>query len=189
MIDKKQKYEEEYSQLIAGCLANKREAQHRLFKTFYSKMFHICYRYASNKEEAQDMLNEGFIKIFNNLDKYQPIGSFEAWMKRVMANAALDYQRKHKPNFETVDYDAISQFESSSYEENHAISKISSDELMLLIQKLPPMSRSVFNLYIFEEYSHAEIAEMLHIKEGTSHWHLNSARTKLKQLIIEQYRD
>ena len=149
-------------------------------------MFHVCYRYASNDEEAQDMLNEGFMKIFANLDKYKNTGSFEAWMKRVMANAALDYQRKHKTNIQTVDYDSVEATTIVHFEENNAISKISSDELMELIQKLPLMSRSVFNLYVFEDYTHAEIADLLQIKEGTSHWHLNFARNKLKQLILHQ---
>ena len=107
-------------------------------------------------------------------------------MKRVMANAALDFQRKHKSTIETVEYDAVDNGTMVQFDENTAISKISSDELMLLIQRLPFMSKSVFNLYVFEDYSHAEIAEILQIKEGTSHWHLNFARTKLKQLILEQ---
>ena len=176
----------EFAQLIADCLSQKRQAQHQLFKTFYGKLFHVCYRYASNYEEAQDMLNEGFMKIFANLDKYKNTGSFEAWMKRVMANTALDYQRKHKTNLQTVDYDSVDTTTIVPFEENSAISKISSDELMELIQKLPFMSRSVFNLYVFEDYTHAEIADLLQIKEGTSHWHLNFARNKLKQLILLQ---
>lgn len=176
----------DFTQLIADCLSEKRQAQHQLFKTFYSKMFHVCYRYASNYEEAQDMLNEGFMKIFANLDKYKNTGSFEAWMKRVMANSALDYQRKHKSNIDTVNYDSVDTSSIVHFEENSAISKISSDELMQLIQKLPFMSRSVFNLYVFEDYTHAEIAELLQMKEGTSHWHLNYARNKLKQLIQHQ---
>jgi RNA polymerase sigma-70 factor, ECF subfamily len=182
----KQKQEKDFSQLIADCISEKRDAQHKLFKTFYSKMFHVCYRYASSYEEAQDMLNEGYLKIFSNLTKYKNEGSFEAWMKRVMANAALDYQRKHKSNIDTVDYDSVEATSMLHFDENNAISKISSDELMMLIQTLPFMSRSVFNLYVFEDYSHAEIAEILQIKEGTSHWHLNFARTKLKQLILQQ---
>lgn len=185
-MDNKVNLEKDYSQLIADCIAEKRQAQHLLFKTFYSKMFHVCYRYASCYEEAQDMLNEGFIKIFKNLDKFKNSGSFEAWMKRVMANAALDFQRKHKSTIETVEYDAVDNGSMVQFDENTALSKISSDELMSLIQKLPFMSKSVFNLYVFEDYSHAEIAEILQIKEGTSHWHLNFARTKLKQLILEQ---
>lgn len=185
-MEPKLKQPKEYTQLIAECIAEKRQAQHLLFKTFYSSLFHVCYRYASNYEEAQDMLNEGFMKIFKNLDKYKDSGSFEGWMKRVMANAALDYQRKHKTTIETVEYDSVDNGAMVQFDENNAISKISSDELMLLIQKLPFMSRSVFNLYVFEDYSHSEIATILQIKEGTSHWHLNFARNKLKQLIMEQ---
>lgn len=171
-------------QLIADCIARKSKAQHKLFKTFFSSMFNVCVRYANNYEEAQDMLNEGFFKIFSNLDKYENKGSFEAWMKRVMANSAIDYQRKYKTLIYTVEFDTIPEMELERFSENNAIEKMSGDELMSLIQQLPPMSRTVFNLYIFENYSHAEISKMLNIKEGTSHWHLNFARNKLKKDII-----
>jgi len=172
------------TQLIADCIANNSTAQHKLFKSYYSSMFNVCMRYATDYNEAQDMLNEGFLKIFSNLDKYENRGSFEAWMKRVMANAALDYQRKYKTLINTVQYDTVPEIEIESYDENRALSKMSGDELMLLIQHLPPMSKNVFNLYVFENYSHAEISQMLNIKEGTSHWHLNFARTKLKKEIL-----
>ncbi|MEG1555846.1 MAG: sigma-70 family RNA polymerase sigma factor [Bacteroidales bacterium] len=179
----------EVLQLIEDCKTNNRKAQHRLFKFYFSSMFNVCMRYARDSEEAQDMLNEGFLKIFSNLDKYENSGSFEAWMKRVMINSALDYQRKYKTLVETVNYEAVPESILNVYDENNAISKISSDELMQLIQKLPPMSKNVFNLYLFENYSHAEIAKLLNIKEGTSHWHLNFAKNKLKEEIINFYKD
>ena len=172
------------SQLIADCIANNGTAQRKLFKNYYSLMFNVCMRYATDYNEAQDMLNEGFLKIFSNLDKYENRGSFEAWMKRVMANSALDYQRKYKTLVDIVQYDTVPETRIENYDENRALSKMSGDELMLLIQHLPPMSKNVFNLYVFENYSHAEISKMLNIKEGTSHWHLNFARTKLKKEIL-----
>lgn len=177
--------QQDYSQLIADCIDGKRAAQHRLFKLFYSKLFHLCYRYAQNKDEAQDMLNEGFIKIFENLHKYKPEGSFEAWLKRVMVNAALDYQRRYC-NHAEVSMEDLQELSWEGVDQNAAISKLSSDELMMMIQQLPPTSKAVFNLYVFEGYSHTEIAEMLDMKEGTSHWHLNFARTKLKMMILAQ---
>lgn len=177
--------EKEIKQLIAGCCQNKHRAQHQLFKLFYGKVLAICMRYAKNEEEAEDMLNEGFLKIFANIDKYTDTeeGSFNAWLKRVVVNAAIDYQRKYKTLISTTNYDDIPPMEIAAYDENTAISKLSADELLNMIQQLPPMSRNVFNLYIFENYSHTEIAQMLDIKEGTSHWHLNFARTKLKAMI------
>lgn len=170
-------------QLIYDCKHGSRRAQHKLFKTYYSPLFSICMRYASNPDEAEDMLSEGFMKIFSNLDHYEESGSFEAWMRRVMTNAAIDFQRKYKTLIETVEYDSVTETDIQRYDLNPALERLSGDELMELIQELPPVSRLVFNLYIFENYTHAEIAEELNIKEGTSHWHLNFARNTLKKRI------
>lgn len=180
----KQTTDEELMQLIADCRAEKRRAQHRFFKLFYSEVMAVCMRYAKDEEEAQDMLSEGFIKIFANLDKFAE-GSFKAWVKRVAVNAAIDYQRKYKTLTQMDDIEEISELELLHYDENTALSKISTDELLSLIQQLPPTTRSVFNLYVFEGFQHAEIAETLQMKEGTSHWHLNFARTKLKEMIYK----
>lgn len=170
-------------QLISDCIAQKRVAQHRLFKSYYGFMMSIALRYAHDEEEAQDMLNEGFMKVFSNLEKYKQTGSFEGWMRRVMVNTALDYLRRNSHHYETLPYDEISEQDIEIQVENSAMQNLTYNELMLCIQKLPTMSRNVFNLYVFDNYSHAEIAEMLGMKEGTSHWHLNFARNKLKEEI------
>lgn len=178
------KKEKETRHLIDGCLAGKRKAQYMLFKKYYSPMLNVCLRYAGTIEEAKDMLNEGFIKIFANLNMYKEEGSFEAWMKKVMANAAIDFQRKFGDNAHTISYDLVVENEMETISENTALSNLSYNELIKCIQQLPVMSRNVFNLFVFENYSHAEIAELLNMKEGTSHWHLNFARNKLKQEIF-----
>ncbi|MDR2979088.1 MAG: sigma-70 family RNA polymerase sigma factor [Bacteroidales bacterium] len=170
-------------QLILDCLAQKRKAQHLLFKTYYGFLMSIALRYAHDPEEAQDMLNEGFIKVFANLDKYKQTGSFEGWLRRVMVNTALDYLRRNSHHYETLSYDDINEGDCEVQVENTAIQNLTYNELMACIQKLPTMSRNVFNLYVFENYSHTEIAEMLGMQEGTSHWHLNFARKKLKEKI------
>lgn len=174
---------EEILQLIDDCKKGQRRAMHRLFKQYYGSLFTVCLRYAHCYEDAQDMVNEGFVKVFAGLETYQPTGSFEAWMKTIMVNAALDYLRKYQPPAETVSYDDVADDVLPHHDENEALSKLSADELMELIQQLPDMSRTVFNLYVFEEMPHAEIAKQLNIKEGTSHWHLNFARNKLKEAI------
>ena len=175
--------DDEVLQLIEGCKKGQRRAMHRLFKTYYGLLFTVCMRYAHCYEDAQDMVNEGFMKIFAGLENYQPTGSFEAWMKTIMVNAALDYLRNYRANGETVNYDDMPDDVLLNHDENEALAKMSTDELMQLIQHLPLMSRTVFNLYVFEDKPHAEIAKILNIKEGTSHWHLNFARTKLKEAI------
>lgn len=180
----KQTTNEELMQLIADCRAEKRRAQHRLFKLFYGEVMSVCMRYAKDEDEAQDMLSEGFIRLFSNLDKFKE-GSFKAWLRRVVVNTAIDYQRKYKTLTQMSDIEDIPEYEIHNYDENTALSKLSTDELLALIQQLPPTTRSVFNLYVFEGYPHSEIAQLLQMKEGTSHWHLNFARTQLKKMIHE----
>lgn len=178
--------DKEVLQLIEDCQRGSRRAQHKLFKTYYGNLFCVCMRYAPCREDAEDILNEGFIKIFSALGTYRPTGSFEAWMKTIMVNTALDYLRKFRHDNDTVSYEEANDDVLKNYDENEALSKISIDELMALIQQLPTMSRMVFNLYVFDDMPHAEIAKQLNIKEGTSHWHLNFARTKLKEAIEKQ---
>lgn len=178
--------EDQLRTMIAECKAGKRKAQHQFFKLFYGTAMAICMRYAKDREEAEDMLNEGFLKVFTQIGKYEESGSFDAWFKKVIINTAIDYQRKYKTLTPTTSFDDLPEISINSTTENEALSKISTDELLALIQQLPPTSRSVFNLYVFEEYPHAEIAKMLDMKEGTSHWHLNFARNKLKELITER---
>ncbi|MBR4135604.1 MAG: sigma-70 family RNA polymerase sigma factor [Bacteroidales bacterium] len=164
-------------------------AQHKLFRHFYSPMFAICMRYAGSTEEAEDMLNEGFLKVFSNLDKYEDTGSFSAWMRKVMTNAALDYRRKYGLKFDTADLELVANTTLVSVETNDAISRMSVDELVRLVQQLPPTMRTVFNLFIMEGYSHAEIATELGISESTSAWHLNHARNRLKKEIMKLYNE
>ena len=170
-------------QLILDCIANRRNAQYKLFKRFFSSMMNVCLRYATDRTEAEDMLNEGFVKVFANLHKYEDRGSLEVWIKRIMANNAIDYQRKHKSLTTMVSFDEVAEIEVERTDYNRAMDKLSYEEILECIQQLPPVSKNVFNLYIFEDYSHQEIAEALNIKEGTSHWHLNFARNRLKEMI------
>ena len=174
----------EVLQWIEGCRKGNRRAQHKLFRHFYPAMYRLCMRYASSTDEADDMLNEGFLKVFSNLDKYkEDTGSFESWMKRVMVHAAIDYRRKYDPKVDMADLADWSESGVIGYDVNVAVGKMSADELVALIQKLPPMTRTVFNLFVFENCSHAEIAQQMGITEGTSAWHVNAARTRLKNEI------
>jgi len=169
---------------LEGCRNGNSRAQQKLFKHFYSPMFRLCMRYADSTDEAEDMLSEGFLKVFSNLDKYENTGSFESWMKRVMINAALDYRRKYTPKAELTDLSDVIESEKIGYDVNAAVAALSSEAIVDLIQQLPPMTRTVFNLFVFDGYSHAEIAQQLGISEGTSAWHVNAARTRLKNEIV-----
>jgi RNA polymerase sigma-70 factor (ECF subfamily) len=173
----------DYTQLIADCQNGSSRAQQLLFKTFYGMIFKVCMRYAKSYEEAQDMLSESFLKIFTHLDQYKTTGSFESWITTLSTHAAIDYLRKYSPKWEAVNMDDVNEANELTSVENGALARLSSQDLMQLIQQLPQQSRTVFNLFVFEGYSHAEIAKILNIKEGTSFWHLNFARKELKKKI------
>lgn len=167
---------------IKGCALGDAEAEKWLFKTYYSTLMTICYRYTDCEEDAKDILNEGFLKIFQNIKQFNHQGSFEGWLKRIVVNVAIDFirkQHKFKTSQPIHQLPEIPNFTNYS----DAISILSEKELLNLIIKLPNMSRSVFNLFVFDGYTHKEIADILGIKEGTSMWHLNNARNILKKQI------
>ena len=170
---------------VQGCREGSSRAQRKLFKHFYSSVMSNYMRYAGSTDEAADILNEGFLKVFSNLDKYENTGSFEAWLKRVVCNAALDYRRKYDRNVTFIELEDIPDNRLADNSMNDAVSRMSSQEMVELIQLLPPVTRTVFNLFVFEGYSHSEIASQLNMTENTSAWHVNQARTKLKAAILK----
>jgi len=169
------------SELIDGIRQNKRKSQKNLYETYYSTMMSISMRYCGNWDEASEVVNNGFLKIFLKIDKYTGKGSFEGWMKKIVVNTALDYIKSLKPESVEVDDKVI--FENNYYLENDALSNFNVKDILDQVQKLPPMSRAVFNMNIMEGMKHKEISEKLEISEGTSHWHLQNARKILKENI------
>jgi len=165
--------------LIEKCKAADRKAQELLYKQFASKMLGVCQRYAVDKMEAEDMLQNGFVKVFRSIKDYRGDGSFEGWVRRIMVHSAIEYHRKHH-KMQLVD------IEESGYEQPvnaAAADNLDAKDLMLIIQQLPAGYRMVFNLYALEGYSHREIAEMTGITEGASKSQLSRARAMLKQKI------
>ena len=173
----------DYAQMVEGCRRRDPKAQRALYDAVSQMSMGICMRYAGSTDEAADMLNEGFLKVFSNLDKYEDTGSFDAWMKRVVCNAALDYRRMYDKGVDMVDLDEVSDNHLTDYHVNDAVAKMSSQEIVGLIQQLPAVTRTVFNMFVFEGFSHSEIAQQLNITENTSAWHVNNARTRLKNAI------
>ena len=172
--------------IIEGCVAGKRSAQSALYQKYASVMLAVCLRYARNRDEAVDILQEAFLKIFQNISSYRKEGSFEGWMKRVMINHALNYYRKNRKLPFHADIESINETEIMDKEEpqtNHA--PVSAEKLIALIQMLPPGYRMVFNMYVFEEYSHKEISESLNISENTSKTQLLKARRMLRKKLID----
>ena len=169
--------------LIKDCINRNRKAEYELYKVTYSYLMSICIRYTKNQDQAKEQLNMGFLKILNNLEKYNEEVPFKAWIRKIMINTLIDEYRKHKKQSEVIDFVEEYYDNSSFSEENNAIDKMSVDQIRILISKLPPMAQQVFNMFVVDGYSHKEIGEILNIEEGTSKWHLNSARQKLKEML------
>lgn len=168
-------------QLIEQCKKNDVKAQSQIYKLFASKLFSICLKYSRNNAEAEDNLQDAFVTIFKKISQFKNIGSFEGWMKRIAINTALQRYRS-KGVFDIVNENQI---EDESLEIDEDI--ISIDFLLKIIQELPDRYRLVFNLYVLDDYSHKEIAEMLMISTGTSKSNLARARMILKEKI-ENYK-
>ncbi|HEX5112685.1 MAG TPA: RNA polymerase sigma factor [Saprospiraceae bacterium] len=165
--------------LVEACIAKERWAQKQLYEEHYSLLMGVCLRYSSNHDDAMDILHEGFIKILNNIGRYQPGTSLIAWMRRIIVNTAIDYYRMQTRR-RTDDLETA--YEVQSHEPD-ALSQLTVQEIVKCIQQLSPAYRSVFNLYVIEGYSHREIADILEITESTSRSNLVKARAKLKDLL------
>src|ERR1700712_5497072 len=168
--------------LVKRCKANERKAQEMLYKQFASKMLGVCLRYATDRMEAEDMLQNGFIKVFQKIEAYRGEGSFEGWIRRIMVHSAIEYYRKYHKMVQLVD---IEDAAGKTSVDALATSKLATEELMGLIQQLAPGYRIVFNLYAIEGYSHREIAEIIGISEGASKSQLSRARSVLKEQIVK----
>jgi RNA polymerase sigma factor (sigma-70 family) len=171
-------------ELLKACKSNDRRAQHQLYKLSFHFLMKVCSRYVHNKEDALSYLNNGFLKILTNLDKYKTEIPFESWAKKVMIHSVIDEFRKNKNYMQKEVHRDFTLSENDCYiDSSEADSKLSAEDIYKLIKELPPMTASVFNLYVIDGYNHREIGEMLGISEGTSKWHLSNARVKLKEKI------
>ena len=142
----------------------------------------ICLRYARTREEAIEVVNDGFIKIFNKLDHYSKGLSFHGWMRKIMINSAIDYYRKNEKHYNSLDI-SHGQYEIAS---ENILDKLSAEDIIAAIQLLPPSYRMVFNLYVIEGYKHEEIANQLNISVGTTKSNLSIARNKLQKMLLAE---
>jgi RNA polymerase sigma-70 factor (ECF subfamily) len=166
-------------QIIAGCRAGDRKYQELLYQRFASKMFTVCMRYAAESNSAQDLLQEGFVKIFKNIDKFRGDGSFEGWIRRIFVNTCLEFVRKKANMYVVQDTETV----KVEYQDENALQKLMKEDLMEMIQSLSTGYRTIFNLYVIEGYSHKEIAELLNVTEGTSKSQLARARYLLQKKV------
>lgn len=171
--------------LIDGCRKQDRVVQRLLYERYAGKLFVVCKRYIKDPDEAEDVLQDAFVKIFKYIDTFRFECPLEAWLKRIVINTALKQLRKQKPWENKVDVDEVAPVLAQTDE---SLPTLNYQHLLQLIQELPPGCRTVFNLYAIEGYNHAEIAELLAISEGTSKSQFFRARALLQQKLHADYR-
>jgi RNA polymerase sigma factor (sigma-70 family) len=167
------------SDLIQGCLEEDRRMQEELYRRFSPRMYGICLRYAGNVAEAEDILQEGFIKVYKKLSTYRREGSFEGWIRRIFVNTAIEHFRRK------VYQQPITEQHENAVEGKYlsVLDDLAEKDIMKLIQELSPGYRTVFNLYVVEGYTHKEIGDLLNISEGTSKSQLSRAKVVLQDLV------
>ncbi len=170
-------------EIIEGCMAGKQRHQAALYEKYSSKMFAVCLRYASDYHTAEDILQDGFIKVFSSITKYRNEGSLEGWVRRIIVNTAIEQYRKNIAMYPISD----DHTDDPCYVDDKTAQSIDAADMMQIVQDLAPGYRTIFNLYAIEGYNHKEIGEMLNISEGTSKSQLARARYLLQQKI-EQYK-
>ncbi len=166
--------------LIERCKKGDRTAQNQLYQKYKRLLFGVCLRYSTDSMEAEDLLQDGFIKIYTDLYQYRPIGSFKGWMRKVVVNVALQHIRKKKKLFSDVEIDTL----ANEYRvDDDLFSKFREKALINMIQQLPEGYRLVFNMYVIEGYSHKEIAEQLGVSTSTSKSQLSRAKSVLRSML------
>lgn len=174
---------ENIDQLIDGCRRDDRKAQELLYRSYYRALMNLCLRYTANEADALAVLNMGFLKVFKNIQRYNPgQGSLYTWIRTIVVNSCLDHIKSKQKHLATDEL----QNTLEVHIEPSVIAKMKAGDILDLVRKLPPATQAVFNLYVMEGYGHKEIGQALRISEGTSKWHLSEARRLLKQLMHQQ---
>lgn len=166
---------------LEGCKQHDRESQRMLYKHHYAYAMSICLRYCQTKEEAREVLNDGFMKVFSKIEQYNPETSFLGWLRKIMINTSIDHYRKEVKHYHQVPIESAQLFITTA----SVLDDMSHQELMLMVQQLSPAYRAVFNLYAIDGYNHKEIGQILNISEGTSKSNLSKAREVLKGKLQE----
>lgn len=165
--------------LIQSCINGDRQMQQLLYDRFSSKMYGVCLRYSGNVEDANDIMQEGFIKVFKNLPKFRGEGSFEGWIRRIFVNTSIEHYRKKVKMYHVTEAQENT-IEDSSLD---VLDTLAAKDIIKIVNELSPGYKAVFNLHVIEGYSHKEIAALLGITEGTSKSQLARAKSVLKKLV------
>ena len=166
--------------LIRDCIAKNRHAQKHLYTTYSPMAYAVIKRYTRHDELADEILNDAFMKVFTKIEMYSKKGSFEGWIRKIVVNTVTDHLRKYIKDQQMTH---AADMPDEVYMHDDIVGKMSYKELLQVVRGLPDMQRAVFNLFVFEDYKHKEIAELLNISEVNSRWHLNDARKKLKEQL------
>jgi RNA polymerase sigma factor (sigma-70 family) len=166
-------------EIIKGCINNDRQSQEKLYRILSPVMYTVCLRYASDSLEADDFLQEGFIRVFEKIRYYRGEGSFKGWVRKIMVNTCLQFIRKKRSMY-TINEEVTGNYD---YDISEGEMKLDNEDLIKMIQRLPVNQRTVFNLYAIEGFSHQEISVMTGIPENTTKSHLHRARIALKEMI------
>lgn len=175
--------QEDLEQWIIGCKSNDRHCQRKIYEMLFSPMMSVCMRYAEDRQEATDILQDGFIKVFEKIGLYDDNGSFEGWVRRIIVNTAIDSIRKKKKEILTDDTSLYKANWEDEEENTSAYSGLGVNDVVEAMQQLSPMYRAVFNLYVMDGLSHQEIADELDISVGTSKSNLSKARLRIKEIL------
>ncbi len=167
------------SDLINGCLQGDRRMQEELYRRFSPRMYAVCLRYAGSAEEAEDILQEGFIKVFKKMESYRGDGSFEGWIRRIFVNTAIEHFRRKRY------LQPVTEKEENTLEGNYlsVLDELAERDILALVQQLSPGYRTVFNMYVVEGYTHKEIGDIMGISEGTSKSQLSRAKVILQEMV------
>lgn len=183
--------DKQMQQLVEGCLRGDRRSQHAVYKLFYGKMKAVCLRYTKDSDEALDVLQEGFIKVFQNIERYSGAGSFEGWVRRIMVNLSIDRFRKQKNNLIMLNSSINAEDWADDVEDEEDSDMDQYDfkpsQIIEAMQQLSPAYRTVFNLYVFENYTHQDISDALGISVGTSKSNYAKAKKNMKKILLKHY--
>jgi RNA polymerase sigma factor (sigma-70 family) len=167
-------------ELVEGCVNNDRFCQELLYKKYFTTMMYMCFRYTSDRDEAMMIVNNGFLRVFKKIHTYSFKGSLEGWIRRLVFHCLSDHFKKNSKYLQFMVFE-----ERDTATQNKALPNLYLEDILSLVDRLPPATKDVFVLYAIEGYTHVEIGKQLDISEGTSKWHLSSARKKLKKLIAQ----
>jgi RNA polymerase sigma factor (sigma-70 family) len=168
----------ELEQLIQGCIRNERGAQEKLYHLFYPRMMAVVRRYIDHEMQAEEVMNNGYLRAFQKIKQYNFQGSFEGWLRKIIFHAVADYVKQNAKYSKQIVL-----VEKDEYVHKDHADKLYYDQLVQLVQMLPDATRTVFNMYVMEGFTHKEIGNLLGISEGTSKWHLSEGRRVLKEKI------